>query len=94
MNQADFARLHDVSRKTVTQWKARGWLVMNGEDVDVEASNANLEMYRKTVTRSEKKKKLSEINPTRVTIRVEMEITLKVADQMIVVDGIKMNQAS
>ncbi|MFW5406257.1 hypothetical protein [Pectobacterium carotovorum] len=55
MNQSDFAKLHGVSRKTVTAWKARGWLVLAGDDIDVEASNANLERYRKTVTRPEKK---------------------------------------
>jgi len=55
MNQSDFARLHGVSRKTVTTWKARGWLVLAGEDIDVDASNANLERFRKTVTRPEKK---------------------------------------
>ncbi|ATW33131.1 RNA polymerase subunit sigma-70 [Candidatus Williamhamiltonella defendens] len=55
MNQSDFAKLHHVSRKTVTTWKARGWLVLGGEDIDVEASNANIERYRKSVTRSSKK---------------------------------------
>lgn len=55
MNQSDFAKLHGVSRKTVTTWKARGWLVLNGDDIDVKASNANIERYRKTVTRPEKK---------------------------------------
>ncbi|RTF00481.1 RNA polymerase subunit sigma-70 [Serratia marcescens] len=55
MNQSDFAKLHGVSRKTVTTWKARGWLVLAGDDIDVEASNANIERFRKTVTRSEKK---------------------------------------
>jgi hypothetical protein len=57
MNQSEFAKLHGVSRKTVTSWKARGWLVSNGDDIDVEASNANIERYRKSVTRSEKKTK-------------------------------------
>ncbi len=55
MNQSDFAKLHGVSRKTVTTWKARGWLVLAGDDIDVEASNANIERFRKTVTRPEKK---------------------------------------
>ncbi|MMZ47291.1 hypothetical protein D3C81_263550 [compost metagenome] len=55
MNQSDFAKLHGVSRKTVTSWKARGWLVLAGDDIDVEASNANIERFRKTVTRPEKK---------------------------------------
>lgn len=55
MNQSDFAKLHGVSRKTVTSWKARGWLVLAGDDIDVEASNSNIERFRKTVTRPEKK---------------------------------------
>lgn len=55
MNQSDFAKLHSVSRKTVTAWKARGWLVLAGDDIDVEASNTNIERFRKTVTRPEKK---------------------------------------
>lgn len=55
MNQSDFAKLNGVSRKTVTSWKARGWLVLAGDDIDVEASNANIERFRKTVTRPEKK---------------------------------------
>lgn len=49
MNQAQFAKLHGVSRKTVTAWKARGWLVMNGEDVDVDESNHKLKRYRKRI---------------------------------------------
>jgi hypothetical protein len=61
MNQSDFAKLHGVSRKTVTTWKARGWLVLDGEDIDVKASNANIERYRKTVTRTEKKNDKSAI---------------------------------
>ena len=55
MNQSDFAKLHGVSRKTVTSWKARGWLVLAGDDIDVEASNANIERFRKTVNRPKKK---------------------------------------
>nr|WP_132454210.1 hypothetical protein [Paraburkholderia sp. BL8N3] len=58
MNQAKFAELHGVSRKTVTKWKERGWLVFDGDSVDVEASNALLKKYRRdgvsiTVTKSE-----------------------------------------
>ncbi|PQQ22309.1 RNA polymerase subunit sigma-70 [Photorhabdus hindustanensis] len=55
MNQSEFAKLHGVSRKTVTQWKARGWLVLDGDDIDVDASNANIERYRKSVTRPDNK---------------------------------------
>lgn len=48
MNQAQFARLHDVSKKTVTSWKNKGWVVLNEDgSVDVEVSNKNLELYRK-----------------------------------------------
>lgn len=58
MNQAKFAELHGVSRKTVTTWKARGWLVFDGDQVNVEESNALLEKYRRdgvsiTVTQPE-----------------------------------------
>ncbi|HBR3772570.1 TPA: hypothetical protein ME365_003329 [Klebsiella pneumoniae] len=56
MNQSDFARLHGVSRKTVTMWKSRGWLIMSGDDIDVAASNAQLEKYRKSVNRADKQK--------------------------------------
>ncbi|GKV88194.1 MULTISPECIES: hypothetical protein [Pectobacterium] len=56
MNQSDFARLHGVSRKTVTMWKSRGWLIMSGDDIDVDASNAQLEKYRKTINRQTKEK--------------------------------------
>lgn len=54
MNQSDFAKLHGVSRKTVTMWKSRGWLIMSGDDIDVSASNAQLEKYRKTINRTGK----------------------------------------
>lgn len=43
VSQADFARQHGVSRKTVTQWKAAGYLVLDGGKVDVEATDAALE---------------------------------------------------
>ncbi|WAT03195.1 hypothetical protein O1V64_00485 (plasmid) [Rouxiella badensis] len=78
MNQADFAKLHGVSRKTVTTWKARGWLVMEGDEVNVEASNANIEMHRKTVTPAEKKKS----SVIEVTLRLRIEVT---ADQPVTV---------
>ena len=55
MNQSEFAKLHGVSRKTVTAWKARGWLVLDGNEIDVDASSAMIERYRKTVTQDEKK---------------------------------------
>jgi ribosomal protein L9 len=85
MNQADFAKLHGVSRKTVTTWKARGWLVMEGDEVNVEASNANIELHRKTVTPPEKKKRSSVIE---VTLRLRIEVT---ADQSVTVTATTTN---
>ncbi|MEX5790123.1 hypothetical protein AB6H32_00380 [Providencia hangzhouensis] len=57
MNQSDFAKLHGVSRKTITMWKSRGWLVMNGDEIDVDASNENIERYRKSPSVSANKTK-------------------------------------
>lgn len=56
MNQADFARLHGVSRKTITMWKSRGWVIFSGDDIDADASNALIEKYRKTVNHPKSKK--------------------------------------
>ena len=42
VSQAEFARQHGVSRKTVTQWKADGRLVLQDGQVDVEGSDALL----------------------------------------------------
>jgi hypothetical protein len=47
MNQSEFAASHGVSRKTVTKWKERGWLVFAGDALDVEASNALIAKYRR-----------------------------------------------
>lgn len=45
-SQAEFSRMHGVSKKTVTLWKQRGWLVMVGDRVDIFKSNAILKKYR------------------------------------------------
>lgn len=59
VNQAEFARLEGVARKTVTDWKNRNWLVISGTLVDVEASRKILKKYRptpaKTVTQLQSK---------------------------------------
>ncbi|MEY0015245.1 RNA polymerase subunit sigma-70 [Providencia rettgeri] len=57
MNQSDFAKLHGVSRKTITIWKSRGWLVMDGDEIDVDASNEKIKRYRKSSSASEHKAK-------------------------------------
>ncbi|MGI4939736.1 MAG: hypothetical protein ACRYHQ_04075 [Janthinobacterium lividum] len=46
MTQADFARSHGVSRSAVTQWKERGFIVLSGELIDVEASDTILKNRR------------------------------------------------
>jgi hypothetical protein len=37
---------HGVSKAAVTKWRKRGWLVFQGDKVNVEASNKNLKRYR------------------------------------------------
>ncbi len=62
MNQSDFARLHGVSRKTITIWKSKGWVIFSGEDIDADASNALIEKYRKTVNHPKSKKTGAPVN--------------------------------
>jgi hypothetical protein len=51
LSQADYARYHGVSRKTVTQWKHEGILVMVGKKVDRDATDQALaEVGRQAVT--------------------------------------------
>jgi hypothetical protein len=50
MKQSEFATLHCVSRKTVTKWKERGWLVFDGDEVNVDESNKLLKRYRRDGT--------------------------------------------
>ncbi len=85
MNQSAFAELHGVSRKTVTKWKERGWLVFAGDEVDVEPSNALLKRYRRdgigsvtqTVTHGDKvttkraSKKVVTPSDAEVTVRAD-----------------------
>lgn len=80
IKQAAFAELHGVSRKAVTTWKKRGWLVFQADLVDVDASNALLKKYRpagidsvtQTVTRNDQgnKPRAAKNEVTRVTIEV------------------------
>jgi hypothetical protein len=46
LNVTDFAKLHGVSLVTGYEWRKRGWLVLVGRKVDVEASNALVAKYR------------------------------------------------
>jgi len=47
VSQAEFARMSGVSAKTISHWKKAGRLVLQGDQVDVEASRARLDKYRK-----------------------------------------------
>jgi hypothetical protein len=47
VSQAEFARMCGFSPKTISQWKKAGRLVLQGNRVDVEASRALLDKYRK-----------------------------------------------
>lgn len=46
VSKSDFARLYKVSHTTVNNWKKAGWLVMEGDQVNLEASNEKLATYR------------------------------------------------
>jgi len=46
VKQSEFSRLLGVSRKTVTSWKTKHYLVFVGDLVDVEASKKLLKKYR------------------------------------------------
>jgi hypothetical protein len=47
LTQAEYARRCGVSRQAVGQWKGDGRLVLQGSQVDVEASDAALKHYRR-----------------------------------------------
>ncbi|WP_186262062.1 hypothetical protein [Burkholderia gladioli] len=47
MSLAEYARRVGKSRAAITQWKKAGRLVMQGDQVDVEASDAWLKKYRR-----------------------------------------------
>jgi phage terminase Nu1 subunit (DNA packaging protein) len=47
VSQAEYSRLRGVSKKTITQWKQEGKLVLAEGGIDVEASDAHLQKYRK-----------------------------------------------
>ena len=47
MSLAEYARRVGKSRAAMTQWKKAGRLVMQGDQVDVEASDARLKKYRR-----------------------------------------------
>lgn len=47
LSQADFARRHGVSRTAVGKWKAEGYLVFQGDKIDVAASDGRLKDARK-----------------------------------------------
>jgi phage terminase Nu1 subunit (DNA packaging protein) len=46
VSQAEYARMREVSEKTVSVWKKQGKLVLADGGVDVEASDAYLAKYR------------------------------------------------
>jgi hypothetical protein len=52
VSQSTFAKIMDVSRKTVTTWKAKNLLVMQGDQVDETASKKLLDKYRSPPAKS------------------------------------------
>jgi hypothetical protein len=47
LSQAEYGRRIGVSRASISQWKKAGRLVLQGDQVDVEASDAKLKRYRR-----------------------------------------------
>lgn len=68
VSQAEFGRLMGVSRKTITEWKSKGRIVMIGDHVDREASLGKLadagNVRAKAVTSGER----SVVTPRRKTV--------------------------
>jgi len=46
MSKSKYAEYHGVSRQAVYDWEARGLLVLEGNKINVEASDARLQRYR------------------------------------------------
>jgi phage terminase Nu1 subunit (DNA packaging protein) len=82
MNQSEFAALHGVSRKTVTKWKERGWLVFEGSSLDVDASNALIAKYRRdgsdVVTQEDSGN--SSAGPAKAVTRASARVTIKAGE--------------
>lgn len=72
VNQAEFSRLMNVSRKTVTKWKERGWLVFSGDLVNISETTEILKRYRAAGVTSEGSKVTTQGN--RVTGNSVVEI--------------------
>ncbi|BCF96623.1 hypothetical protein PPGU19_011920 [Paraburkholderia sp. PGU19] len=104
MKQSAFAELHGVSRKTVTKWKERGWLVFAGDEVDVEASNVNLKRYRRDgigsvtqsvtqdgkVTAKRATKKSVTATDAEVTVRAD-ETPARAAERILAATGMELD---
>ncbi|MEB2544345.1 hypothetical protein [Burkholderia cenocepacia] len=45
VSQSAFASICGVSRQMVSKWKSAGWLVLQGSEVDVEATHARMKKY-------------------------------------------------
>ena len=47
---AKYGALYGVSAMAVSKWKKRGWLVFDGNSVNVKESDKNLKKYRSAQT--------------------------------------------
>ena len=94
MNQSEFAALHNVSRKTVTKWKERGWLVFAGDDIDVEQSNALLKRYRRdgipAVTQASKGNKRKTVTQAAAEVTLESGESASDAANRILTGGVEL----
>ena len=96
ITQAEYARLHGVSRNVVYVWKKKGWVALDRHNkVKVEESNANLAKYR-DARRGEahQRAKLKGKEPAEKTVEVTVEpgeTPGEAADRIINTSGASMN---
>ncbi len=70
ITQADFAREMGVSRKTITQWKSDGRIVMIGNLVDAAASRALVDETTGSLSKKRRGVRAKVTEPARVTGKV------------------------
>ena len=74
MTQAAFARLKDVSKKTTTKWKQRGWLKLSGNLVDVAATESYMARYAPSRSKAAHKGVTSSINSAANAVKVTPQV--------------------
>ncbi len=85
LSLTQFAVLHGVSKPAVTKWKKRGLIVFEGDQVNVEASNAELKKYRRDSPVN------SKVNQTKQLTVQPGETAADAADRVLLASGAEMD---